>query len=395
MNNDLKNSTGVLHAQEIELARTVIEFCRFARANGLTSTTQESLDCLRVLRTLRQIDLDIFKFSLRAALCSSKEDWELFDSLFDTFWGTRMRKTESQARRPCSKLFANGQHGNENPLQTLIQRGAVFQSDSVQTEKAVSGASSIERIQRLDFSQISQADLTGLDRIALRLLRRMSLRVSRKLRPTYTRGVIDLRRTIRSSIERGGEFIERRYKRRKLERARLVILLDVSHSMNPYSLFLFKFAYSLNRHCGKVASFIFSTSLMDVSEALRALRLSDALNVLSQAATGWSGGTRIGSSLHDFNRLHASKLLRSKTVVVILSDGWDTGEPEDLVAELKVIKRRARKIIWLSPLLGLDEYAPTTRAMNAALPYLDVFAPAHNLESLLALEKHLTPSVPG
>ena len=353
-----------MHASEFDAARTVIEFCRFARANGLSSTTQESLDGLRALRTLRQIDLDIFKFSLRTALCSSKEDWELFDNLFDTFWGTRMRKTETQARRPCSTLFANGQHGNENPLQTLIQRGAVSQSDTVETEKAVSGASSIERIQRLDFSQISQADLAVIDRIALRLLRRMSLRVSRKLRPACIRGVIDLRRTIRSSIERGGEFIERKYRRRKLERARLVILLDVSHSMNPYSLFLFKFAYSLSRHCGKVASFVFSTSLVDASEALRALRLSDALKVLSQAATVWSGGTRIGSSLHDFNRLYASKLLRSKTVVVILSDGWDTGEPEDLVAELKVIKRRARKIIWLSPLLGLDEYVPITRGMR-------------------------------
>jgi uncharacterized protein len=117
--------------------------------------------------------------------------------------------------------------------------------------------------------------------------------------------------------------------------------------------------------------------------------MSEALKMLSTMTTGWSGGTRIGGSLQEFNRRHASALLSRHTVFIILSDGWDTGEPEDLVAELRKIRRNVGKLIWLNPLLGLEDYQPATRGIRAALPYIDVFAPAHNLESLLALEGHL------
>jgi uncharacterized protein with von Willebrand factor type A (vWA) domain len=111
--------------------------------------------------------------------------------------------------------------------------------------------------------------------------------------------------------------------------------------------------------------------------------------MLSRTTTGWSGGTKIGGSLQEFNRLYAGKLLSRNTVLIILSDGWDTGTPEVLVGELREIKRRISKLIWLNPLLGLEDYEPVTRAMSAARPYIDVFAPAHNLESLLELEKHI------
>jgi uncharacterized protein with von Willebrand factor type A (vWA) domain len=161
--------------------------------------------------------------------------------------------------------------------------------------------------------------------------------------------------------------------------------------MNLYSLFLLKFAYALGRHSRDVESFIFSTSLIPVTSALRARRLSDALATLSQTTLGWSGGTKIGGSLQEFNRLYAGKVLSRNTAFVILSDGWDTGAAEVLVAELMKIKRRVSKLIWLNPLLGLDEYEPVTRGMSSALPHIDVFAPAHNLQSLLELERFLRP----
>jgi uncharacterized protein with von Willebrand factor type A (vWA) domain len=155
-------------------------------------------------------------------------------------------------------------------------------------------------------------------------------------------------------------------------------------------LFLLKFAYALSRHLREVESFIFSTGLLKISSVMRGRRLSDALEKLSKTKTGWSGGTRIGDSIREFNRLYARQLLSRTTVFIILSDGWDTGEPEVLVTELRIIKPRVKKVIWLNPLLGVAGYEPITRAMNAAVPYIDVFAPAHNLESLLELEKHLS-----
>ena len=184
--------------------------------------------------------------------------------------------------------------------------------------------------------------------------------------------------------------IDLRYKGPKKEQPKLVILLDVSDSMNPYSFFLLKFAYVLGKRSKDVKSYIFSTVLVEITGLLRARRISDALRMLSEITMGWSGGTKIGGSLREFNSRYAA-LLSRKTVFIILSDGWDTGEPEELAAEMKKIRRRVAKLIWLNPLLGLDDYQPVTRGMSAALPFVDLFAPAHNLQSLLALEEHLKP----
>jgi uncharacterized protein with von Willebrand factor type A (vWA) domain len=252
--------------------------------------------------------------------------------------------------------------------------------------KAVTGATAVERLRRVDFSQIPQSDLPELERLAMKLLRRMALRLSRRLRAMQRRGPVDLRRTIRRNISRGGDPISLSHKGRRHARARLVILLDVSGSMNAYSLFLTRFAYALVKQFRRVNTFLFSTQLQEVTAVLRSGTLAQALAALSQETTGWSGGTKIGESLRDFNQRPARKLLSRDTLVLILSDGWDTGEPEVIAHELSAIRRRSRQIVWLNPLLGMEDYQPLTRGMSAALPYIDVFAAAHNLESLLALE---------
>jgi hypothetical protein len=159
--------------------------------------------------------------------------------------------------------------------------------------------------------------------------------------------------------------------------------------MSPYSLFLVKFLYALQKHFRHVNTFLFSTELTEITDLFRTQRLRDALRSLSQKPAGWSGGTSIGGSLREFNQLHRRKLRSSDTLFVVLSDGWDTGEPGVLADELAAVKRRVRRLIWLNPLLGLKDYQPITSGMSAALPHIDVFAPAHNLESLLALERHL------
>jgi uncharacterized protein with von Willebrand factor type A (vWA) domain len=147
--------------------------------------------------------------------------------------------------------------------------------------------------------------------------------------------------------------------------------------------------YALQKHFKHVDTFLFSTDLVEITNTFHARCLQDALEALSQLATGWSGGTRIGATLENFNRLHSRKLGSGDALLIIMSDGLDTGEPQLLAEELAAIKRRIRKLIWLNPLLGLADYRPITRGMSAALPHVDVFAPAHNLESLLALEQHL------
>jgi uncharacterized protein len=372
----------MLRHSENECVRAVVEFCHFVRENGLSSGAEETIDSLQAL-SAPITDVETVRFALRAVLCSSKEEWDLFDELFDRFWGRSVTESRNLG---YSQLPLNS-YDEKRSLAMLGGDGGESEAES--ESKAISGASAVERLTRTDFSQVSQTDLAELEWISLRLLRQMSYRISRKLRIRRPRGVVDLRRTIRQSLCHGGDPIELSYKGRTLQPAKLVILLDVSGSMNLYSLFLLKFVYALGKHSRAVDAFVFSTNLVEITKVLRTRPLADALEALSQTMAGWSGGTRIGDSLQSFNRLYARKLLSRGTFLIILSDGWDTGEPEVLATELARIKRRVSKLIWLNPLLGLDHYEPITRGMRAARPIIDVLAPAHNLQSLLELERYL------
>src|SRR5215469_9914759 len=365
---------------------SVVAFCRFASANGLSGGLHRSLAALRAVKAVGSGDREALRFALRAALCCSKAEWDLFDGLFKAFEETSQRTPEAGPGR--QKETAEGSSQREAPCQHLL--GYDAGDTKPETEgKTVVGASARERLATVDFSQVPQNDLARLEELSLRLLRQMSLRLSRRLKSGYRPGPTDLRRTIRRNLAHGGEPIVLAWRNKRPRRNRLLIFLDVSGSMNAYSIFLLKFAYALEKHFRQVDTFLFSTSVVDVSDALRARRLSGALEKLSQLAAGWSAGTKIGASLHELNRVHGRKLRAGDTIFMILSDGWDTGAPEMLASELRAIRHRVRRVIWLNPLLGLADYEPVTRGMAAALPHIDVFAPAHNLESLLALERQL------
>ena len=373
--------------QQENLASAIVEFCRFARASGLSAGVKESVDALEAARTVGVGDRETLRVALRAVLCSSKNEWDQFDEIFDAFWNAPEAGGVSRTPRPRPQ---RKQHEPKNAIATLIGNSNAGRAAEEDGGRAVVGATVHERLKRTDFSQAPQNDLAELERISLRLLKQMAMRLSRRLKSLQQRDQVDLRRTIRRNISRGGELIDLSYKARKLQQDRLVILLDVSGSMNAYSLFLLRFAYALQKHFKRVETFLFSTQVTEITPALRGRRLGQAMQMLAQQAAGWSGGTKIGESLKDFIAFHGGRVLSRDTVFIILSDGWDTGRPEILAEQLQTIRRRVRRVIWLNPLLGLREYQPVTRGMSAALPYIDVFAPAHNLESLLALEKHLS-----
>ncbi len=384
-----------MHSEQTErMNRWVVEFCRFARAHGLSAGVKESLDSLAAVRLEGMSERNTLPLALRAVICSSKEEWDRFDELFRAFWNAAdvpppMASPKSRERKSRGATGERRAGGAERPIVTGTGSGRAEEDGG----RAVIGASALERLRRTDFSLVPQQDAEALERLSLRLFRRMALRLSRRLRIANTGiGPLDLRRTIRRGIPRGGELIDLKYRIRKRKPGRLVILLDVSGSMNPYSLFLLKFAYALQKHFQRVHTFLFSTQLVDITPTLKRPSLSEALAALSLEDAGWAGGTKIGESLGEFLRVHGRKLLSRDTLLMILSDGWDTGEPDVLAAELAAAKRRVGKLIWLNPLLGLEGYEPVTRGMSAALPFIDVFAPAHNLESLLALERHLALS---
>lgn len=373
-------------APQESIASRVVEFCRFCRESGVSAGVKESVDALNAARAVSVSDREILKSALRSVLCSSKDEWDQFDELFEVFWNRAEAEAAPKPRRKEQKE----QRAPQGAIATLIGRSDASQAAEDDGGKAVLGATAHERLKRTDFSQTSQNDQAELERISMRLLKQMALRLSRRLKSMKQRGQVDLRRTIRRNISRGGDLIDLSYKARKVQQDRLVILLDISGSMNAYSLFLLRFAYALQKHFKRVDTFLFSTQVTEITPALRGRRLGQAMQTLGQQAAGWSGGTKIGESLRDFILFHGRRVLSRDTVFIVLSDGWETGSPEVLAEQLREIQRHVRRVIWLNPLLGLREYQPVAQGMSAALPYIDVFAPAHNLESLLALEKHLS-----
>jgi uncharacterized protein len=369
------------------LERTIVEFCRFARASGIAAGVKESLEAVRAANAVGIENRQNLKFALRAVICSTKADWDIFDEIFDVFWsGTATQENLERGKRNKSTREQESQQENAE-LASMTHSSVAAE---LEESKAVMGATMNERLKKADFSEVKQADLIELEKISLRLLQQMSLRLSRRIRSLAVRGRVDLRRTIRRSIGRGGDPIDLSFRKRKLQPLKLVIALDVSGSMNPYSIFFVRFAYALQKYFKRVDTFLFSTQLTEITPTLRARQLRDALEALAGHAAGWSGGTKIGESLHQLTQLQGRRLFSRDTVFMVLSDGWETGDPAVLAEELSAIKRRVRKLIWLNPLLGMADYEPITRGMSAALPYIDVFAPAHNLESLLNLETHLS-----
>ena len=371
----------------LDLEQTIVEFCRFARASGIDSGVKESLEAVRATSAIGIENRQNLRFALRAVLCSTKADWDIFDEIFDAFWsGSATRDILERSKRSKTVREQNSQQ--ENAELAAMAHGSESMAE-IEEGSAVMGATVHERLKKADFSEVKQSDLAELEKISLQLSQQMSLRLSRRIRRLATRGRVDLRRTFRRSIGHGGDPIDLSFRRRKLQPLKLVIALDVSGSMNAYSIFFVRFAYALQKYFKRVETFLFSTQLTEITAMLRARQLRDALESLARHSAGWSGGTKIGESLQKLTRLHGRRVFSRDTVFMVLSDGWETGDPAVLAEELGAIKRRVRKLIWLNPLLGMADYQPITRGMSAALPYIDVFAPAHNLESLLELEGHL------
>ena len=361
---------------------SVIRFCRELRLAGLPVTTPRTIDTLRALAHLDLTDPVEVRFGLRSILTARQEDLAIFDRAFDTFWLSRPEKNRSPAPLRGSGDSEPQEARPPTPRRTASDLAVLaFASDERDADGEpidTPGISDREALTSQDFSTFSDLQLEHLLRVAVSLARRLESQMRRRGRGGRS-GRLDLRRTIRANLARG-EIIDLRRCRRRRRPLRLVVLCDVSGSMNVYSRVLLLFLFALQQSFARIETFAFSTRLTRITTHLKGRSYRQALNRLI-AVSDWSGGTRIGESLAAFNQQHG-RLVDRQTLVVVLSDGWDTGDPNVLARELMAIRRRARGVIWLNPLLGRPGYEPLTRGMAAALPHIDGFAPAHNLQSL-------------
>ncbi len=378
-----------------DLTRAMLAFGGVLRASGLPVTTPELMDAVRALEVVDLTDRGEVYLALRAVLVSRLEEQPTFDRCFESFW--KFQAEDGQGLDGLVSMIPptlpDNEHGGNPPEAGQEKQAQIALDDWDEGEGSddepleVPGLSNREVLMEQDFSTFPAEHLDEVARLTVLIAKRLARRVSRRRKPTRRGGIVDLRRSMRANLMKG-EIIELRRRARRRRKVRLVLLCDVSGSMDLYSRFLLQFLYALQNVFGRVETFTFATRLTRVSDLLRGPSYKRALRRLTEVRD-WSGGTRIGEAIRDFNQ-EWGRLVDRRTIVLILSDGWDTGEPDVLAQEMLTLKRRAGRVLWLNPLLGNPSYEPLTRGMAAALPLVDHFAAAHNLSSLRELATHLT-----
>ena len=373
-----------------ELSANLVGFCRYLRLNGLKPGMGEQMDALRALEEVDFENETSFRMALRTTLAKSTKEQEIFDEHFHPFWdvwdNAENLYNQSNAKQEESSVITV-EHTPKNQSFVSISDW-LSDVDSAEEEKA--GYSPFETESERDFSTFQADELSEVMRLINEVGRALATRFSRRTMETKKRGQFDFRRTMRLSLRRGGEILDLAHYRRRRQRLKLVLLCDVSKSMDLYSRFLIQFIYAFQSVYRRIETFVFGTSLHRITDILRDEELSIALDYLSGTVKDWSGGTKIGASLEQFVSNYGIKLVDSQTVVLIISDGWDTGEVDLLENNMQYLHKNSRYVLWLNPLKGSPGFQPTTRGMQAALPYIDFFASAHNIISLRNLVRQLT-----
>lgn len=361
----------------------VVHLARFGgalRQRGIDVSLSDELDGAAALTLVDLFDRDEVHRALRTALKIQRRDWEVFDELFERLWAHAGTRRKHVAGRPWPRPDRRAPVSRFDGTQVI---DLPAEKSSTETPDGdIPGYSPEALLRHKPFDQCCETDLAAMERLLARLAVRLATRLSRRLVPVRTRGITDLRRSFRRAIATGGEFLELARRARAVEEPRLVLLCDTSGSMDAHTRFLLAFVLSLKRVARRTEIFAFNTSLTRLTPWLTPGRIGPVLDRLAAGVPDWSGGTKIGESLADFVAHYQSEVVDGKTVVVILSDGLDRGDTTRLVRAMRAIGARARKLIWLNPLLGDPRYRPAARGMEAALPFVDHFAPAHNLASL-------------
>jgi uncharacterized protein with von Willebrand factor type A (vWA) domain len=376
----------------------VTSFSRALRERGLRATPASSIDAVQALAAVDISDKADVYFALRSVFSTCHQDLALFDQLFAEWWGSHSREEgrdrTAESKRPSGDPPANAPRDppKAGTASTHLTRWAASAAEAQDDETVpLAAPSTRDATGSKDFRHYDDEDVRHLEDAATRIVKRLRSRRSRRWRIARRGPRLDARRIVRLALSTGGDPIRLARRERKRRRTKLVVVCDVSGSMDLYSRFLLQVLYALQHAFARVETFVFSTRLVRISDALSNDSYRAALDALVhlEGGGGWSGGTKIGESVEAL-RVGWPRLIDRRTAVIILSDGWETGDPEVLASALRGLHRRAGRIIWLNPLLGNPAYQPLTAGMQAALPHVDVFAPAHDLASIERLAAHLS-----
>ncbi|MGN6561358.1 MAG: vWA domain-containing protein [Thermomicrobiales bacterium] len=391
-----------------ELLDRIVRFGRYLRLVGLPVTVGQVMDCATAVEAVGLVRED-FRLAARTVFVTRKDDGVLFDKAFDLYWryttfadenpfdelanllppDQTPQGDEESIPPPPGKDRRRGQEDEDAEHrmgQRELEEGE--SADDAEPDAQLTYSAS-EALKEKDFAQFTTDEMEHakhlMERIAWQIAQRRTRRTVRASKGRY----LDLRRSLRQNMKYGGEPIELARRRRKMKPRQVVLICDISGSMDRYSRLLLQFVHTVENNLSRVEVFVFGTRLTRITRQLRVRNIDAALERVSHEVQDWAGGTRIGESLLTFNTRWARRVLGRGAIVLIISDGWDRGDVDVLRREMARLQRYSYRLIWLNPLLGSPTYQPLTRGIQAALPYVDDFLPVHNLNSLEALAEAL------
>ncbi|HLQ30547.1 MAG TPA: VWA domain-containing protein [Ktedonobacteraceae bacterium] len=414
--NYFASDTNTLSPVELERGERLLyrltEFGRILWEVGIDVGPRQMLDLAETLNYIDVTNKEDFYHTLKCSLLARHEQETLFNQLFLYYWYMRDRqdkkldnpkgaakREERQMRLPPSELKRLAEHMNANEQQRKDLRNEMRQSerprrarervdeqdDNDDATPQGTAYSAIEMLRKKDFESFTWEEVQEAKKLMAEMRWHLGMRPTHRKSPARSGSYPDMRRIVRRNLKYGGEILELTWREIKRKPRPLVIICDISGSMSLYSRLLLHFIHTISNGLMNVEAFVFGTRLTRITRQLKKRDVDDAVRDVSKSVQDWSGGTRIGDALHFFNHKWARRVLGRGAVVLVISDGWDRGEPGLLEVEMDRLQHSCHRLIWLNPLLGSPDYRPLTIGMKTALPYIDNFLPAHNLDSLIHL----------
>lgn len=384
-------STSVSSAPDGRLAQNVVDFSRVLRRAGLPIGPASVLDALHALETVGVSRRDDFYYALSTVLVTRREQQEIFDQAFDLFWRDPAAAARLQGLRDLLAGVRAPQADQRKIAPRVAQAmlpgvaRAPAQSDELPPELNIDAAltaSPREALQIKDFAAMTPEELAQTRRLIASLRMPMPRIPARRARPARQGRDVDLRGTMRSIVRSAGGLVDLRRRAPRTRPATLVVLCDISGSMERYTRMLLHFMHALSNNGSRVHTFLFGTRLTNITRALRDRDVDIALTQVSRQVSDWAGGTRIGACLHEFNRSWSRRLLGQGAVVLLITDGLDSEDSHGLGAEMERLHLSCRRLIWVNPLLRYAGFEARPAGIRAMLPQVDLFLPVHNLDSL-------------
>jgi len=374
-------------AQNVFLENLIL-FVNMLRRAGLPVSTEQTMDLSEALTLIDIGNREQVYYASRTLLVSRQEHLNLFDVLFNRFW--RQLSSESSSSPQKAPHAPRHDRKHHRPLMmSYMAEKAQQDAEEVEMGDKSGTFSDAEILQRKDFGRMTPDELNAVKQMIASMRWQVSLRQTRRFVPDNKGHQLHMRKVLATAVKHGGVPIKFEYQAKKVKQRPIVLIADISGSMEKYSRLVLQFFYCVSHSLKDVEAFVFGTRMTRITHALKIKNIDRAVEEATREVVDWSGGTRIGESLQVFNRQWSRRVLRRGAIAIIVSDGWERGDVDLLKKEMRYLQHRCHRLIWLNPLSGRETYEPIVSGMQVALAHVDDFLPIHNLQDLETLTLHL------